>query len=188
MIIGSRSSRGLPGSPEDKNAALLPRRVGEHFVLFHRPRTVLGGRADVWLSRSSDLRSWLAPERVFSSRPGMWDCEVAGVGPPPLETSEGWLVAYHGVRQTVAGRLYRVGLALLDPEDRCGWCGVPPSGCWGRGRSTSSTETSPASCSPAGGCTTRRPTSCVYYGAADTCVAMAHASLRDVLDFVMTGG
>lgn len=28
----------------------------------------------------------------------------------------------------------------------------------------------------------------LYYGAADTCVAMAHASLRDLLDFVMTGG
>ena len=112
---------GVVCPPTTRTPSLLPRRVGEHFVLFHRPRTVVGGHADVWMSRSTDLRSWLAPEPVFRPGPGRWDSARIGMGPPPIETAEGWLVAYHGVRHTVAGELYRVGLALLDLDD-------PPEG------------------------------------------------------------
>ena len=36
---------------------------------------------------------------------------------PPLETPEGWLILYHGVRVMAGGCLYRLGLALLDLED-----------------------------------------------------------------------
>ena len=44
-----------------------------------------------------------------------------GLGPDrdrtaAARTEHGWLVVYHGVRQTVAGGLYRAGLALLDLE------------------------------------------------------------------------
>jgi len=109
---------GVVCSPEDKNASLLPRRVNGEFVMFHRPVSTIGGRADVWISRSVDLHSWSAPEPVFGARPGgWWDSARIGVGPPPLETPHGWLVVYHGVRQTVAGALYRAGLALLDLEN-----------------------------------------------------------------------
>lgn len=179
---------GVVCPPEDKNAALLPRRVGEHFVLLHRPRTVLGGRADVWLSRSADLRSWLAPERVFSTRPGMWDCEGVGVGPPPLETPEGWLVAYHGVRQTVAGQLYRVGLALLDLEDPVRVVRRSPEWVLGPQAPYELSGDVPGVVFPCGWVHDPATDELrLYYGAADTCIAMAHASLRDVLDFVMTG-
>jgi beta-1,4-mannooligosaccharide/beta-1,4-mannosyl-N-acetylglucosamine phosphorylase len=43
------------------------------------------------------------------------------VATPLVETPEGWLMIYHGVKETVAGSLYRVGLALLDLDDptRC---------------------------------------------------------------------
>ena len=57
---------GVVCAPEDKNASLLPRRVNGEFIMFHRPVTVIGGRADVWISRSADLRSWSAPEPVFA--------------------------------------------------------------------------------------------------------------------------
>jgi predicted GH43/DUF377 family glycosyl hydrolase len=39
------------------------------------------------------------------------------MGPPPLETPDGWLLLYHGVRTTASGCLYRGGLALLDIDD-----------------------------------------------------------------------
>ena len=48
---------------------------------------------------------------------GWWDSARIGMGPPPVETEHGWLVVYHGVRETVAGGLYRAGLALLDLDD-----------------------------------------------------------------------
>ena len=73
---------GMVRAPEDKNGALLPRRVDGDFVLFHRPVTAVGARADVWLSRSADLRSWSAPEPVFAAREGgWWDSARIGIGP-----------------------------------------------------------------------------------------------------------
>ena len=44
----------------------------------------------------------------------LWDASRIGIGPPPIETAEGWLLLYHGVKGTVAGSIYRVGAALLD--------------------------------------------------------------------------
>ncbi|MBN2037494.1 MAG: hypothetical protein JW768_12195, partial [Chitinispirillaceae bacterium] len=43
-------------SPEDKDAALLPWRIGEYWALIHRP--VNGTEAHMWISYSSDLRHW----------------------------------------------------------------------------------------------------------------------------------
>ena len=85
---------GLVMAPDDKNAALLPRRIRGEWLLFHRPTSVQG--AEVWLSRSSDLKSWRSPELVLGRRQGgWWDSARVGMGPPPIETDHGWLVVYH---------------------------------------------------------------------------------------------
>src|SRR5918997_1369838 len=55
---------GMVKAPEDKNGAVLPRRVGGDFIIFHRPVTALTHRADIWLSRSQDLQLWHPPEPV----------------------------------------------------------------------------------------------------------------------------
>lgn len=180
---------GVVCPPDDKNAALLPRRVGDHFVLFHRPRAVVGGHADVWLSRSPDLRSWLAPEPVFSARAGMWDSERVGVGPPPLETPEGWLVAYHGVRNTVAGQLYRVGLALLDLDNPSQVIRRCPEWVLGPSAPYELQGDVPGVVFPCGW-THDPPTGVLrlYYGAADSTIAMAESTMGEVLDFVMSTG
>ncbi len=46
-----------------------------------------------------------------------WDSLRIGIGPPPLRTEHGWLLLYHGVKSTVGGDIYRVGLALLDLDE-----------------------------------------------------------------------
>ena len=109
---------GIAMQPEDKNASLFPRRINGNWILLHRPVTVTGNTADVWLSRSTDLLSWRSPEPVMSCRiGGWWDASRIGVGPPPIETAEGWLILYHGVKQTVSGPIYRIGAALLDLDN-----------------------------------------------------------------------
>lgn len=179
---------GLVQRPEDKNGALLPRRVKDEWILFHRPSTVIGSRADVWLSRSKDLRSWSSPEPVLASREGgWWDSARVGIGPPPLETEAGWLVIYHGVRQTVAGSLYRAGLALLDLEEpgkllrRCSE--------WVLGPETTYELMGdvPGVVFPCGLIRVEGTDELhLYYGAADTCVAMATASLPRVLEYLQS--
>ena len=110
---------GIVRHPEDKNAALLPHRIHGRWVLFHRPKTEFGGaRGEILISRSADLVSWSSPEQVLQPRDGAWwDSLRIGIGPPPLLTEHGWLLVYHGVKDTVSGQLYRVGLALLDRDE-----------------------------------------------------------------------
>jgi len=181
---------GMVRAPEDKNGALLGRRVNGEYVLFHRPTTQFASHADIWLSRSADLHSWSSPEPVLAARPGgWWDSARIGIGPPPLETSDGWLMVYHGVRQTVAGALYRVGLALLDRDDpskvlkRCSEWVLGPS------ESYELMGDVPGVVFPCGMIHDPETDELrLYYGAADTCIAMATASLAEVLAYVRNCG
>jgi predicted GH43/DUF377 family glycosyl hydrolase len=178
---------GMVRAPEDKNGALLPRRVGGDFILFHRPVTALTHRADIWLSRSKDLELWHPPEPVLGARPGgWWDSARIGIGPPPLETDEGWLMIYHGVRETVAGALYRAGLALLDLEEptrvrrRCSEWVLGPR------EDYELMGDVPGVVFPCGLVNALNSDELrLYYGAADSCIAMATASKREVLAFLM---
>jgi predicted GH43/DUF377 family glycosyl hydrolase len=106
---------GMILSPEDKDATLFPHRIGGQWTLIHRP--VSGGTGHMWLSYSSDLRQWGGHKLMMEARlGGWWDANKIGLSPPPIETPQGWLVIYHGVRQASGGPLYRLGLALFDLE------------------------------------------------------------------------
>ncbi len=171
--------------PEDKNASLFPRRINGNWVLLHRPVTVTGLTADVWLSRSTDLVSWRSPEPVMACRTGSWwDATRIGIGPPPIETADGWLVIYHGVKTTVSGPIYRVGAALLDLEN--------PSVVLHR---TSQWLMSPATdyervgdvpnvVFPSGATVRPNGELRLYYGAADTSVCVATTTVEALLDVV----
>ena len=107
---------GVIMPPDDKDSALLPRRINGYWALIHRPMTPLG--AHMWISYSPDLRHWGRHRLMLEARRGAWwDANKIGLSPPPIETSRGWLVLYHGVRHTPSGCLYRLGLALFDLEN-----------------------------------------------------------------------
>lgn len=113
--------KGVVMPPEDKDAALFPRRFGGRWAMLHRPVPGFPGtRANIWLSYSPDLKHWGDHCVALEARRGAWwDANKIGLSPPPVETPEGWLIIYHGVRMTPAGCLYRLGLALLDLETPC---------------------------------------------------------------------
>jgi predicted GH43/DUF377 family glycosyl hydrolase len=178
---------GIVKQPEDKNAALLPERIDGNWILFHRPMTAFGGaRGEIVLSRSADLNSWSAPEQVLQPRRGAWwDSLRIGLGPPPLRTERGWLVIYHGVKETVGGTIYRVGLALVDLNEPTRVLGrasewvFGPQAPYERQGDVSNTVF------PCG--LVRVPESGevrLYYGAADTSICVATARIDDLLDAV----
>ena len=106
---------GVIMQPEDKDAALLPRRIGGLWALIHRPVTTLG--AHMWISYSPDFGIGEVT-RSFSKRAaadGGMRTRLASV-PRRLRPTKGWLTIYHGVRQTASGSIYRLGLALFDLE------------------------------------------------------------------------
>jgi len=110
----SFSRMGPVMPPEDKDAAVFPRRFGKRYAMIHRPVSAGSSGAHIWLSFSPDLTHWGDHHILLPARRGAWwDANKIGLSPPPLETPEGWLLLYHGVRHTPGGCLYRLGLALL---------------------------------------------------------------------------
>ena len=105
--------------PDDKDAALFPVRFGGRYAMLHRPApTMVGLGCHIWLSYSPDLRHWGDHQILLRCPPRrLVGRQQDRLSPPPLRTDEGWLVMYHGVRVTVSGGVYRLGLALLDLED-----------------------------------------------------------------------
>jgi predicted GH43/DUF377 family glycosyl hydrolase len=105
--------------PENKDAALFPVKFGGRWAMVHRP---VGGAfgAHMWISFSPDLKHWGEHRILLRARDGgWWDAQKIGLSPQPLKTDRGWLIMYHGVRTTASGSIYRLGLALLDLENPC---------------------------------------------------------------------
>jgi len=172
---------GAVMSPEDKDGALFPRRVGRYWALLHRPVGSIG--AHVWLSFSPDLRHWGSHRLVLPARRGAWwDANKIGLCTPPIETERGWLLLYHGVRQNASGCLYRLGLALMDHEtpECCllrgdSWI-FGPEAAYERDGDVENVVFPCGFTRAADGDTLN-----VYYGAADTCIALATGSIRTML-------
>jgi predicted GH43/DUF377 family glycosyl hydrolase len=172
---------GVIMPPEDKDAALLPRRIGGFWALIHRPVTPTG--AHMWISYSSDLRHWGSHKVILEARRGgWWDANKIGLCSPPIETPRGWLTLYHGVRRTAAGSIYRLGLALfdLDRPDVClqrgdSWM-FGPEAPYERNGDVHDVVFPCGQIIDADGDTIR-----LYYGAADSCVAMATGSIVALL-------
>ena len=168
--------------PDDKDAALFPRRFDGRWAMIHRPLPA-SGRGHLWLSYSPDLKHWGDHKVILKARRGAWwDAGKIGLSPPPIETSEGWLIMYHGVRNTPAGCIYRLGLALMDLEDpaRCIMRGTK----WIMGPETEYERTGDVGdvVFPCGYSLGKDGDSLnLYYGAADTSIALAQGSVREML-------
>jgi predicted GH43/DUF377 family glycosyl hydrolase len=177
--------RGVLMSPEDKDACLLPHRFEGRWALLHRPAPRSPGLgAHIWISYSPDLRHWGDHSIVMHAREGgWWDANKIGIGPPPLRTDAGWLMIYHGVRVTASGSIYRLGLALLDLDDPTKVLARGNEWIFGPGAHYERQGDVPDVVFPCGwildddGDTVR-----MYYGAADTFVCLATASLGNLLD------
>ena len=179
---------GIVRRPEDKNAALLPHRIDGRWVLFHRPKTeYTGARGEIYLSRSADLVSWSTAEQVMQPRPGpWWDSLRIGIGPPPLLTEHGWLLVYHGVRDTVAGQVYRVGLALLDRDEPTHVLHRLPAWILGPHEPYERTGDVPNVVFPCGLVHDAASGDIrLYYGASDSSICLATAQLDDLLEAVL---
>jgi predicted GH43/DUF377 family glycosyl hydrolase len=181
--------RGVIKRAEDKNAALLPERIDGRWIMFHRPSegAVAGSGGEIVLSRSTDLFSWSAPEHVLAPRAGAWwDSRRIGIGPPPLRTELGWLIVYHGVKDTVSGALYRVGLALADLAEPTRVTHRVPGWVFGPYAEYERAGDVPNAVFPCGLIHDEATGELrLYYGAADTTIALATAQLDDVLSAVL---
>jgi predicted GH43/DUF377 family glycosyl hydrolase len=180
---------GVIQTPDNKDAALFPRRFGGRWALLHRP-SAPDRLAHIWISFSPDLRHWGDARILVEARRGAWwDASKVGTATPPLETERGWLLLYHGVRTTAAGALYRLGAALLDLEDPTRVLLRSEEWIFGPSEPYERMGDVPDVVFPCGavmagdGQTLR-----VYYGAADTSICLATVGLKEMLDWLEETG
>lgn len=171
---------GLVIHPYDKDAALFPRKVRGKYLLLHRPSA--GPLENIWMSESEDLRYWGNPKCVVQEedKPG-WDSGKVGTGPPPIETPGGWLLIFHGVELEETGWLYRVGLVLLDLENPAKIIARLPHWIFGPKADYELRGEKPGIVFPTGA-VVQEGTLRLYYGAADTTVAVATAPMDRLLE------
>jgi predicted GH43/DUF377 family glycosyl hydrolase len=176
--------RGMLMPPEDKDAALLPQMFDGRWALIHRPVAMEPRHAaHIWLSWSPDLRHWGDHTILIPARDGAWwDAHKVGLSTPPLLTREGWLLLYHGVQITASGSLYHLGLALLDTDhpERV----LARSSEWIFGPEASYERAGDVH-DVVFACgwllADDQDTIRLYYGAADTSICIAEASLTELL-------
>jgi beta-1,4-mannooligosaccharide/beta-1,4-mannosyl-N-acetylglucosamine phosphorylase len=103
--------------PFNRNGVLFPRKINGNYAMVSRPsdngHTPFG---DIFYSESPDMVYWGKHRYVFGTAGG-WQSTKVGAGPIPIETSEGWLLIYHGVLTSCNGFVYSAGAALLDLDE-----------------------------------------------------------------------
>lgn len=105
----------------EKDMSVFPRRINGKIACLHRLRPDM---QIAYLDSMDDLKDQAYWEDYLRhmdefrhmGREQDWEASHMGMGPSPIETSEGWLVIYHGVNMTGA-KTYRAGAALLDLDD-----------------------------------------------------------------------
>jgi predicted GH43/DUF377 family glycosyl hydrolase len=106
--------KGLIFHPENKDVAIFPEKVNGKYIALHRPNNSGFGKPSIWYSESPDLLHWGQHRCIVRPRDNPWESTKIGGGAPPIKTSEGWLVIYHGKGE---GSVYSLFCLLLDFEE-----------------------------------------------------------------------
>ncbi len=167
-------------TPDDKDAVLFPEKIKGNYAVLNRPQGLGGEKGAIWISYSPDLVYWGKAHLVLGPEPG-WGPSKVGMCTPPIRTDEGWLAIYHGVRETGGGRLYRIGAMLLDLENPEKVLGYTPHFIFGPEFPYERSGDVPNVVFPCGAVVEDDGTVKMYYGAADTCIALAEARLEDLV-------
>ena len=175
-----------PFLPFNRNAVLFPRKIDGKFKLLSRPsdsgHTPFG---DIYISESPDMEYWGHHRHVMGKSGNWWENVKIGGGAAPIETSEGWLLFYHGVTGTCNGLVYSIGGAILDRDEpskvlyRCNTFLLTPEE-WYEERGFV-----PNVCFP---CATLQDAEtgriAVYYGCADSYVGLAFTTIDEVVSYI----
>ena len=171
--------------PFNRNGVLFPRKIGGKYGLLSRPsdngHTPFG---DIFYSDSPDLEYWGHHKHVMGTTIGWQELKI-GAGPAPIETSEGWLLIYHGVLLSCNGYVYSAGAALLDRDEpwkvlyRTRPYILAPTEIY---EQVGDVPNVVFPCATLCDAETGKLT--IYYGGADTVVCMAHSTVDELIDFV----
>jgi len=99
-----------------RNVVIFPEKFDGRYARLDRPH-LDGSPWSIWISYSPDLIHWGDSRVIMKPLKYHWDEMKIGPGATPIKTAKGWLHIYHGVFSTMAGAVYRLGVALHDLKD-----------------------------------------------------------------------
>lgn len=109
--------------PDMRNVVLFPKKIDGRYVRLDRPHSEISPWS-ICISYSPDLIYWGDSKVIMKPVHYHWDEMKIGPGATPFKTDKGWLHIYHGVFNTMAGAVYRLGVALHDINDPSKLIGV----------------------------------------------------------------
>ena len=173
--------------PFNRNGVMFPRKINGKYAMLNRPsdngHTPFG---DIFYSESPDMCHWGCHRHVMATAGG-WQSTKVGAGPIPIETTEGWLMIYHGVLTSCNGFVYSAGAALLDLDK--------PWKVLYRSRPYILSPQKLYECVGdvpnvafpcAAVCDAPTGRMALYYGGADTVVCLAFMQVDELIDFIKT--
>ncbi len=171
--------------PFNRNGVLFPRKINGKYAMLSRPsdmgHTAFG---DIFYSESFDMEHW-GHHRHVMGRTGSWQSTKVGAGPVPIETSEGWLLIYHGVLTSCNGYVYSAGAALLDINEpwkvlyRTAPYIISPQTIY---ECVGDVPNVVFPCAALADADTGKIA--IYYGAADTVTGLAYADVDELIDYI----
>jgi len=107
--------------PYNRNGVLFPKKINGKYAMLSRPsdngHTPYG---DIFISYSPDMKYWGEHRCVMKTTPfeeSAWQSAKVGAGSVPILTDEGWLMLYHGVIKASSGFRYAMGAVILDKNE-----------------------------------------------------------------------
>lgn len=163
----------------DKSGCLLPEKIKGKYVIFHRifPNILIDFVDDLNFDGKS---KWLKGQYQIKVREGQWDSLKIGIGGSPLKTKDGWLAIYYGVDKKASNK-YHIGAMLLDLKNptkvlyRSNQPILTPQ------KDYEMNGFKPGIAYPCGAVIIDNKL-LVYYGAADSYVAVAEADLDEFIE------
>lgn len=169
----------------DKDVVFFPKKINGKFAFLHRiyPDIQVAYFKDVkdltyryWMNYLHNIEKYIV---LKSKMP--FEASYIGGGCPPVETSEGWLIIYHGVEDTPKGYIYHTCAALIDlndPTKKIGRLKYPlfsPELDWEKQGVMNNVVFPTATL-------LRGDSLFIYYGAADKYIGVASISLKGLIE------
>jgi predicted GH43/DUF377 family glycosyl hydrolase len=118
-----------PKFSDNRDVVFFPEKIKGKYIMLHRPKRWIGEKykttiPSVWVAYSKNLLDWSDHQLLYQPTE-TWESIKIGAGPPPIKTSLGWLLIYHGIGPNmnpglirfdkgIQTRIYRAGALLLD--------------------------------------------------------------------------
>jgi beta-1,4-mannooligosaccharide/beta-1,4-mannosyl-N-acetylglucosamine phosphorylase len=173
-------------APSNRGASLFPEKINGLYYKLDRPYAEMES-GEIWISSSPDLVNWGSFKPVLSKGYSFWN--RIKIGPtPPIKTDKGFLVITHGVTKAAGGTYYFIGAMMLDSNEP--WKVI--------GKTSSYLLQAEEEYEKHGCCDNcvfpatpyadlENDMMYLYYGAADSSIALATGKISEIVDACLEG-